>query len=369
MEKYFIIGGIVLVVFLIASAIGMLCATMPIAKKQYTNQFVRTSQEKWKRANSAPENEDHCRMYDQGIAWANTVAEYRKEVSVTSEGLRLVGELFDFGYDKTAIILSGRAEALEYSYFFAKPYHELGYNILAIDGRAHGLSEGVYGTAGIREQYDIQEWMKLLAKDYGTKKVVIHGLCIGSATAIYVAGSKEIHAVAAGATTTVAGATTTAEGATTTAAGATTTAAGATTTVASATTTVAGELPALEAIVLEGPFISFYNVLKARIRTAGHPTFPVALEMAWLFRAWADADIFKYAPVKRVKKVKVPTLFLCGKEDISSLPQYCKHLYANCAGEKKKLVWFEHGAHSHLRIANPQMYDDSIKEFMQALWN
>lgn len=308
--------AIPIVAFIVISIVGMLIVTVPIAKKQYANQFIRTSPEKWARANSCPENEEHSRMYERGLAWAESVKEFKKEVSVTSEGLKLAGEFFDFGGDKAVIILSGRAEALEYSYYFAKPYREMGYSVLVVDGRAHGLSEGKYGTAGIRERYDVGEWIEMLHRDYGVGEIVIHGVCIGSATAIYVAMERN---------------------------------------------------PYLKAIVLEGPFLSFYNVLKQRTKTAGHPTFPVSEEMVWLFRRWAKADVVKYRPIKCIRRINTPMLMLCGREDISSLPEYCEKLYAACGSDIKKLVWFEHGAHSHLRIADEEKYDGSIKEFIEGL--
>lgn len=308
--------AIPIVAFIFISIIGMLIVTVPIAKKQYTDQFVRTSPEKWARANSCPENAEHCAMYDRGLAWADQVKEHRKEVSVTSEGLKLVGEYFHFGGNKAVMILSGRAEALEYSYYFAKPYYESGYNVLVVDGRAHGLSEGRYGTAGIRERYDAAEWMEMLHRDYGIEETVIHGVCIGSATAIYTAMSAN---------------------------------------------------PYLKAIVLEGPFLSFYNVIKQRTKTAGHPTFPVSEEMVWLFRRWAKADVVRYRPIRCIRKIDTPMLMLCGREDISSLPEYCEKLFKASGSRQKELVWFEHGAHSHLRIANEEQYDQSIKNFINRL--
>ena len=75
-------------------------------------------------------------------------------------GLKLVGEWFDYGFDKTVIILPGRRETLVYSYYYAQPYKELGINVLVIDQRAHGLSEGTYSTCGIKEADDVKLWLK-----------------------------------------------------------------------------------------------------------------------------------------------------------------------------------------------------------------
>ena len=66
-----IIGIIIatLVFLFISSIVVMLIITMPIAKKQFENTFVRTSNEKWGRANSCPENQEHSVMFDLGIAF------------------------------------------------------------------------------------------------------------------------------------------------------------------------------------------------------------------------------------------------------------------------------------------------------------
>ena len=81
-------------------------------------------------------------------------------MSITSfDGLKLIAEYYDFGFDKTAIIMPGRRECLIYSYFYAFPYKDAGVNVLVIDQRAHGLSEGKYSTCGIFEAKDVIDWI------------------------------------------------------------------------------------------------------------------------------------------------------------------------------------------------------------------
>ena len=60
----------------------------------------------------------------------------------------------------------------------------------------------------------------------------------------------------------------------------------------------------------------------------------------------------------------IPILFLFGKKDIFSVPAKSQKLFDACASEDKKLVWFEVGGHSHLRINNLEKYDKEIKEFI-----
>ena len=310
-----IIGIIIaiLILLFISSVVVMLIITIPIAKKQFENTFVRTSKEKWGRANSCPENAEHSVMFDLGIAWAEKYKEYIKEVSIKSDGLTLYGEYFDFGFDKTAIIIPGRAESLLYEYYFGEPYRKAGYNVFVPDVRAHGLSEGIYSGLGIKDKTDIKNWIDFLHNEYNCSNFVIHGICIGSSTAIFLLAENQKY---------------------------------------------------LNSIVIEGPYASFYNVLKQRIRTAGHISFPVAEEMALLVLSKIKVNIFTQLPIKYIKKIKKPILFLCGKEDVSSLPKLADKMYKVCGSKDKERVWFEHGAHSHLRIADTEKYDNSIIEFL-----
>ena len=69
--------------------------------------------------------------------------------------------------------------------------------------------------------------------------------------------------------------------------------------------------------------------------------------------------------LKAIKKLKPDTkiLFLYGEKDIFSIPEKSRKLFAACVSEDKKLVWFEKGGHSHLRINNTQQYDQAIIDF------
>ena len=95
--KYLI--PIVIALLLIGGFVYMWIFCMKIAKKQYTNMFIRESKDKWARGNSAPENAEHTVMFDTGMKWGNENASYMKEIEVTSfDGLKMKGEYFDFGH-------------------------------------------------------------------------------------------------------------------------------------------------------------------------------------------------------------------------------------------------------------------------------
>lgn len=284
-----------------------------IARHIYRILLVRTSQEKWGRECSWDDKEQQ-EMFRIGIAWGEENAAAHRSVSVTSEGFRLAGEYFDFGNKKAVIIIPGRMETCAYSYYFAKPYQEMGYNVLAIDNRSHGLSEGKYNTVGLREYKDIIAWAKLL-KSFGAEAIVLHGICIGGATAIYAAGDAEGKEY-------------------------------------------------FNALVADGTYNNFKMMMDDRFRDRKKPVFPfVPIIMAYLKRA-AGKDAVKFSPLNEISKLEIPVLFFYSKQDVFSKPENVQKLYDRC-GEPKRLHWFEKGIHSHLRINAEEEYDGQIKEFFK----
>ena len=140
----------------------------------YTHTLVRREGKSWGRQISEPDNKELQIMWDKGIDWANSVVSYKKDLEIKSfDNLKLIAEYYDFGYDKTVIIMPGRRECLIYSYFYAMPYQEVGVNVLVIDQRAHGLSEGKYSTCGILEAKDVIE----ARKKYEGAQVLAHPEC------------------------------------------------------------------------------------------------------------------------------------------------------------------------------------------------
>ena len=306
---------LIAVLFIIVSGLAaMLYITVPIAKRVYEEQLVRTSPEKWGRVCSAPDNDEQLEMFNTGVEWAEENKEYKKDVAVKNGELNLYGEFYDFGSDKCAIILPGRCESLMYSYYFAKPYREAGMNILVIDTRCHGKSDGKYSSIGVFEAEDLKVWMHFMAKEHGMKGFWLHGICIGSGAALFAAISRDCEKV--------------------------------------------------NGIVLEGCFVNFRESFKQHMIDINRPVFPVLDLVMFNIRRYAKVNVNATTPMKAVKKVKQPILFLFGEMDKFSLPEKSKKLFAACASENKKLVWFDKGGHSHLRINNTEKYDNAIKDFV-----
>ena len=314
--------GFVGIVLLIAGVLvlggfaAMLAYTFPIAKKVYNNQLVRTEPEKWGRVCSAPDNEEQLKMWNDGIAWMEPNRSRITEVSVESDGFKLYGEYFDFGSDRCVIILPGRCESLIYSYYFAEPYEKAGFNILAVDTRCHGKSEGKYNTKGVKESHDVLKWAELVHDRFDNKEVYIHGICIGTSSGIFAMTNKNCPDY-------------------------------------------------LKGLVTEGCFVSFRETFKRHMMADNRPLFPVLDMVMLLINKHTGTNVYKDKPIRAIKHINhnARILFLYGKKDIFSIPEKSQKLFDACAATDKQLVWFEKGGHSHLRINNTEEYDNAIIKF------
>ncbi len=293
--------------------------TLIIAWIIYATLLRRNKPGKWDRGISFPEDEEYCRMHDIGIAWGETYKDRIREVTVTSDGLKLVGEYFDFGGKSAALIIAGRTECLLYSYFFAEPFRRAGRNILVIDNRAHGLSEGKVSCLGYREYRDILEWCRLLHDDLGNERVFLHGICIGSSTALFALTAPECPDY-------------------------------------------------IEGMSCEGMYMTFYRSFDKHmdLDRPEKKKFPVVQEVMLWIRLCSHANVVTDGPYKRIEKLRKPILFLHSREDPYSTPDQAEYLYAHCSAPKK-LAWFPHGAHSRIRINDMENYDDTIVGFLQKL--
>ena len=309
---------IVFGVLVLGGFVAMLMYTLPIAKKVYATQLVRTSPEKWGRVCSDTTNAEQVAMWEAGIQWAKPHQDRMQELHIVSDGLNLYGEYYDFGSDRCVIILPGRCESLVYSYFFAAPYEKAGFNILVIDTRCHGKSDGIYNTIGVKERSDVLAWAAYAHDILHNSQIYIHGICIGTSAGLFALTDPRCPDY-------------------------------------------------MKGLVTEGCYVSFRETFKRHMIAEKRPLFPVLDLVMLLINRHTGTNVYRDKPIRAMKRVKPQhrMLFLYGKQDIFSIPEKTKQLFAACTSRDKKLVWFDKGSHSHLRINNPEQYDQAIVDFLQ----
>lgn len=279
----------------------------------YNCNLRRKNKKMWSRERSADDAESIA-MYDEGLAWAQSHNDKMTDLHIVNDGLNLYAEYYDFGCKRAVIIISGRTEGLRYGYYFARPYAESGFNVLCIDQRAHGNSDGKYNGIGFNEHRDVIKWASLLHDSYGNELVTLHGICIGSACAIYALTSPD-------------------------------------------------RPDYLSGLVADGMYVNFNETFKNHMIEFKKPTFLV-LDMIEVYSKHFAGAPFKYGPIDVIDKYSGPFLMLHGRSDSYSTPEKAMELYEKAGSENKQIVFFEGGHHSRLRILNSELYDSSIKEYI-----
>lgn len=66
-------------------------------------------------------------------------------------------------------------------------YYDLGYNVIAVDLRGFGDSDGSMAM-GFLDSLDVYDWVRFIRKEYGAKQIMIHGVSIGGSTVNYISG-------------------------------------------------------------------------------------------------------------------------------------------------------------------------------------
>ena len=103
------------------------------------------------------------------------------------DGLRLHGQLVQQPESKGTILLfHGYRSSWAIDFSIVLPYyHSLGYDLLVVDERAHGQSEGDYITFGVRERRDVVTWAQYAAMHFGpAHPLILDGLSMGAATVL-----------------------------------------------------------------------------------------------------------------------------------------------------------------------------------------
>ena len=94
-----------------------------------------------------------------------------------------------------------------------------------------------------------------------------------------------------------------------------------------------------------------------------HPTFPIVKMVMYLLKKHTGTDVNAIKPIDLIDKVKVPVLFIAGKNDFYSKADCTEMLYEKCGAQKKEIYWFDEGNHSHLRFGHEDEFDKAIFEF------
>lgn len=283
----------------------------------YVIHMVRSKPSKWGRNCSAPKNEEQIKMWNDGLSFIEKYKDKITEVDIVNDNLHLYGEYVDVGASRCAIILGGRCECLYYAYYYAKPYLENNCNVLVIDSRAHGKSEGKINTVGFNESKDLIAWAKYIHDRFSLKEIYLHGTCIGAATSIHALANENCPKY-------------------------------------------------ITKIITDGVYTTYYDTFKFHMIEQKRPLWP-ALDLCFAFyKACAKIDAKKIGPINLIDKIdeNVEIMMISGLKDKYVSPEKTKMMFDLCKCKNKQYHYLKEGGHSHLRINQIEEYDNLVINFI-----
>lgn len=243
----------------------------------------------------------------------------REDVYIqSSDGLKLHGTYFPGqGGDKLILCFHGYTSKGMSDYIGLSNYYlPRGYQMLLVDERAHGESEGDYIGFGCLDRMDALCWIDYIQERFGEEcKIWLHGTSMGGATVLM---------------------------------------------------TSSLQLPkAVKGMISDCAFTSawevFAHVLKSQYHIPAYPILAIADEMA---KKRAGFRLNQCNAAEEVKKARIPILLIHGDKDTFVPHKMCYEIYKNCAAPKEMLI--VHGAgHCESFYKNKELYEKKLTEFFE----
>lgn len=193
---------------------------------------------------------------------------------------------------------------------------KLGHNVLLVDQRAHGRSDGETITFGVLERRDCLEWIHYAQKRFGVEiPIVLTGVSMGAATVLMASDL---------------------------------------------------ELPsAVKAVVADCPFSAPREIIARVAENMGLPGKPAAAVCALGGLLYGRFRLGSSSAVEAVRGSKLPTLLIHGEDDRFVPCEMSRQIYDAC-GAVKRLETFPNAAHAMCYMADPVRYETVITDFLRA---
>lgn len=222
--------------------------------------------------------------------------------------------------NRTVLLIHGYGDAKVGAIAWAPLFHQMGWNILALDLRAHGESGGAYSTAGYWEQHDLNQVINRLRATHPrqTESLVLFGVSLGAAAALAAAVTRDD----------------------------------------------------LAALILEGPYANFRDAVTAHGRLFGAPGGWMQSLAFKLSQLITRADFAAVRPVELIPRVSCPMMIIHAGEDCFMLKDEASTLCAALArrGDPCDIFWeVSDAGHVLAFAASPEEYRARISRFLDSV--
>ena len=122
--------------------------------------------------------------------------QHLEDVTTVNNDLKLHGVYIDNKSNKTVILAHGFGWDYAQMQPYAKMFYQRNFNVLAVDLRAHGQSEGKCVGFGYLDRGDILKWAEFVSSRVKDGKIVLFGVSMGAASVCMTASEKMENVVA-----------------------------------------------------------------------------------------------------------------------------------------------------------------------------
>ena len=213
------------------------------------------------------------------------------------------------------IVVHGYMGEGKVMYESVKEFYNRGYNVLVVDLRGHGKSEGKYIAMGWQDRLDIIQWIDYLINENNQIKIILYGVSMGAATVMMTTGEK---------------------------------------------------LPKQVKLAIEDcGYTSIWDEFKAQLKKVFKlPAFPILNVANIVCRIKAGYSLKDGSSVEQLKKSVTPTLFIHGNQDNFVPFNMLEILYKEANCEKQKLI-VDDATHARSSSVNPVLYWNTIDSFIE----
>lgn len=234
----------------------------------------------------------------------------------SADGLKLSAHSFTTkeSSNRWVIVIHGYGRDQNSVWDIAEMYLENGYNVLTPDLRASGKSEGQYLSMGYFESEDIKIWIDEIIKKNPEAQIILHGVSMGAATAMMTAEK--------------------------------------------------GVPNNVKVLIEDCGYTSAYTMFSMELKKIfGLPAFPIMNFVDFMSRVKSGYFLSNVAPIERINKINIPTLFIHGAKDELAPANMVDELY-NAANCEKEILKIPNAGHADSRKVSSEQYYNTVFNFI-----